>query len=154
MFCERNILNIEIHLSKSSADSNPEVTVRFGDKFHAERIQSIKQKICLRNLKHNKDVKLIVERNEQELYSTGLSHHDNKIYVDKVVVDDFWEFNNNFYTPTSLLNDDYIEYIDKTEDGKWIKNTLVNNTHLFFNGSLVWDIKYPVRRSFFKDFHR
>ena len=35
-------------------------------------------------------------------------------------------------------------------EGEWIPNALKQNTTLFFNGSLEWSTKYPVRRTFFQ----
>ena len=144
-------MNIELHLSKSSLDSSPEVTVRFGEVAETISIRSGKQQINLRDLTHDRDQQLIVERDEQELYHTGLSHHENKIIVDKVIVDDFWEFNKNFYTPKSVLSKNYKQYINRFNNAEWIKQNLSKNTHIFFNGTLTWDVKYPVRRTFFKD---
>ena len=131
--------------------TNPEVMVQFSDFQKIESIVSSRQKIYLHGLHHYKDTQLIIERNESSLFSTGLSHHVNKISVDKVIVDDFWEFDPNFYTPTSILDATYKKYLSQFSDSDWIQGALTNNTHLFFNGRLVWDIKYPVRRSLFKD---
>ena len=84
-------MNIELHLSKSSLDSSPEVTVRFGEVAETISIRSGKQQIYLRDLTHDRDQQLIVERDEQELYDTGLSHHENKIIVDSVDLVIFFE---------------------------------------------------------------
>jgi hypothetical protein len=147
-------MNLEVHVSKSNRESNPELTVRFGDASHTQLIDSDKQKIVLHDIEHTMDTQLVVERNEQTLYSTEQSHHSNNVIVEKIVLDDFWEFGKDFYPPTSDLNNDYVKHLSKLDNTKWIKNTLIYNTHLFFNGTLTWQIKYPVRRSFFKDFKK
>ena len=46
------------------------------------------------------------------------------------------------------------EHLEKVGKDDWIENSVINNTHLYFNGRLTWNIKYPVRRSFFKDHKR
>tara|TARA_B110000444_G_scaffold162453_1_gene151793 strand:- start:487 stop:930 length:444 start_codon:yes stop_codon:yes gene_type:complete len=147
-------MNLEVHVTKTNMESNPEVTVKFGDRSKTELIESSTQKILLNDIEHTTETKLIVERNELGLYSTGQSHHINNIVVEKVILDDFWEFSKDFYPPTSELNKDYIEHLSHFDNCGWIKNTLGHNTHLFFNGTLTWQVKYPVRRSFFKDFKR
>ena len=146
-------MNIEIYLRKENINSNPEVILQFGDVIQTQKIINQEQKLYMQGLEHNCDTKLSVGRDSKELYHTSRNHHDNKIFVDKIVVDNFWEFNESFYPPTTIFNQEYIDHLDKVGTDEWIKNS-VNNTHLFFNGILAWNIKYPVRRSFFKDLTR
>ena len=146
-------MNLEVHVIKSNTETNPALTIKFGDTTQTHDIYTGKQKIKLK-VKHDCDTKLVIERNEESLYLTDQSHHANNLIVDKIVLDDFWEFGQDFYPPKSKLNQQYMEHLSKFNDCEWIKNTLGHNTHLFFNGSLTWDIKFPVRRSFFKDFKR
>ena len=147
-------MNIEIHVRKDHLHSDPEITVQFGEVRLSEKISSVEQKISLKNIKHDCDATLSIERNEPGLYTTNQNYHDNKIFVDKVIVDDFWEFDNMFYPPTTTFTKEYEEHLDKVGFDDWIKQSMTYNTHLFFNGSLVWNVKYPGRRSFFKDVAR
>ena len=146
-------MNIEIHLRKENMDSDPEIILQFGDVTQTQKIINQEQKLHMQGLEHNCDTELSVRRDSKELYQTSRNHHDNKIFIDKVIVDDFWEFDDSFYPPTTIFDKEYMDHLDKVGTDQWMKNT-VNNTHLFFNGRLTWDIKYPVRRSFFKDLNR
>lgn len=147
-------MNIEIEFRKTILENNPEVTVRFGDVIRTFELVAEKQIERLTNLEHDKDTQLIVGRNQKDILESNLTHHSNNICVDKVIVDDFWQFDANFHTPTSILDDDYEKHLDRLGEGAWIKDSLKHNTHLFFNGKLLWDIKYPVRRTFLKDVNR
>jgi hypothetical protein len=146
-------MNIEILLSKISSDTTPEVTIEFADYKRTVRIVGLNE-IVKFDVEHNKDNQLVVSRSEADLYRTRFNYHTNKVSIDKVIVDDFWEFNSTFYTPHSILDTEYSSHANKVGEGEWISDALVYNTTLFFNGKLVWEIKYPVRRSIFKDYNR
>ena len=146
-------MNIEIYLRKQLPNSNPQVSVGFGDSKLSTSITHMTQTIKI-NHAHESDTELVVTRNELDLYDTGRSHHANIVFVDKIIVDDFWEINDKFYPPVSKFEKDYEAHLDKVGAEDWIKESLTHNTHLFFNGKLIWNIKYPVRRSFFKDYNR
>jgi len=133
---------------------NPEVIVRFGNVKSTFILISERQTVSLTGIKHDKDTQLIIERHQDDILYSNKTHHSNNIFVEKVTVDDFWEFDANFYTPESILDEDYVRHLEKLKDGDWIKKSLLHNTHLFFNGRLSWDIKYPVRRTFLKDINR
>ena len=154
MLRERTVVNIELHLRKEHHESNPSIIVEFGKVRQNEIISSLQQKVCLTDLEHLNDAQLNVIRCDGTLYKTGNNHHPNKIFVDKVIVDDFWQFDESFYPPITVFDKDYTEHVKKVGEDDWIKDTSINNTHLFFNGRLSWNIKYPVRRSFFKDYNR
>ena len=154
MFQKWNIVKIQIHLKKSNADNDPVITIKFGEVIKIEKLDSIDKKIYLDDLQHDKDTKLVIERNDSNIYSTQQPYHENNIIIEKVIVDDFWEFNESFYTPIGVLDDDYRNYLEKIGKISLIEKQLVYNTHLFFNGRFEWEIKYPVRRCFFKDFER
>ena len=145
-------MNIEIFLRKESTRTNIPLTAQFGNTVVHEMITKQEQVLSLRQIEHTCDTKLSVIRDEQDLYETNRNHHSNKIFVDKVVIDDFWEIDEEFYPPVSVFDKEYTKHLEKVGKDDWIQNTLVRNTHLFFNGRLTWDIKYPVRRSFFKDY--
>jgi len=147
-------MNIEIHLHKTQLDSDPEIGVQFGVYGFKAQIGSRDQKLYLKQVDHHKDGQLVISRNETYLYQTGKNHHVNKVVIDKVIVDDFWEFDPSWYTPESVLDDRYKNYVKGIKRSEWIEECLVHNSHIFFNGKLVWNIKYPVRRSFFEDRHR
>ena len=144
-------MNIKIFLRKEKSDNVVPLCVKFGNTVFNEVITEQQQVISLESLKHTFDTQLSLVRNERELYETGRNHHDNKIIVDRVVIDDFWELDGEFYPPVTEFDNDFKQHIEKVGKDAWIENSVVNNTHLYFNGSLTWDIKYPVRRSFFKD---
>lgn len=147
-------MNIEIFLRKENDRSDIPLTVKFGNTVVNGIITKQEQVLSLKQIEHTCDTQLSIIRNEQDLYETNRNHHSNKIFVDKVVIDDFWEIDEEFYPPVSVFDKEYTKHLEKVGKDDWIQNTLVRNTHLFFNGRLQWDIKYPVRRSFFKDFHR
>lgn len=147
-------MNIEVHLRKEHSETNPSIIVEFGKVRINETISSQQQTVCLKDLEHSCDTRLNVIRCDETLYKTESNHHGNKIFVDKVIVDDFWQFDESFYPPVTVFDEAYTEHIKKVGEADWIKDTQINNTHLFFNGRLSWNIKYPVRRSFFKDYHR
>tara|TARA_Y100000592_G_scaffold27313_1_gene43389 strand:- start:13935 stop:14378 length:444 start_codon:yes stop_codon:yes gene_type:complete len=147
-------VNIELHLRKEKLESNPSIIVEFGKEKINETILSKQQIVYLKNLEHSNDTQLNIIRDDKELYTTARNHHLNKIFVDKVIVDDFWQFDESFYPPVTIFDKEYTQHLERVGEDDWIKNTLNNNTHLFFNGRLTWNIKYPVRRSFFKDYYR
>tara|TARA_R110000803_G_scaffold109763_2_gene178147 strand:+ start:1049 stop:1492 length:444 start_codon:yes stop_codon:yes gene_type:complete len=147
-------MNIKIFLRKENEHSDVPLAVKFGSIVVDKMITKQHQVISLESLEHTCDTQLSLARNEQALYETNRNHHSNKIFVDKVIIDDFWELDEEFYPPVTEFDEDYTQHIEKVGKDEWITNSLVNNTHLFFNGRLTWDIKYPVRRSFFKDYNR
>lgn len=147
-------MNIEIFLRKENDQSDVPLIARFGDTEVTDIVRQREQIIKIDDIEHTHDTQLSLTRNEQNLYSTNRNHHSNKIFVDKVIIDDFWEINENFYPPTTVFDDQFKKHLSRVGTDDWINNSVTNNTHLFFNGSLIWDIKYPVRRSFFKDAHR
>ena len=147
-------MNIEIHLRKQDNQSNPDLTVSFGDIIQHVTVKDLKQTILINRIKHESDTKLIIERNDTKLYNTKHDHHSNKIFVDRVIVDNFWQFDKDFYPPTTQFHNEYKEHIKKVGSADWIANSMKFNTHLYFNGCLEWNVKYPVRRCFFKDIER
>ena len=67
-------MNIEIHVRKDHLHSDPEITVQFGEVRLSEKISSVEQKISLKNIKHDCDATLSIERNEPGLYTTNQSY--------------------------------------------------------------------------------
>jgi len=147
-------MNIELQFKKSNLKSEPTIEIHFGDTVIKTQIKSLEHKLIMHDLKHDTDNELVVMRREDYLYNTQKTHHENKVIVEKVIVDDFWELGPDWYTPESVLDSHYLKHIEGIDGSEWIKNTLNHNTHLFFNGKLRWQIKYPVRRCFFKDVRR
>lgn len=147
-------MNIEIKVSKLSIDNDPKLYVIFGETTFEQNIIFLNQSLYLMDIDHKKDTKLIVGRYDPDLYFTRYNHHVNKVTIDKVIIDDFWTIEKDFYPPKSTLDIAYKNHVNKVGEGEWILDSLKYNTTLFFNGSLQWDIKYPVRRSFFKDINR
>ena len=147
-------MNIKIFLRKENENDAVPLVIKFGNTVVNETITEQQQVISLESLEHTFDTQLSLVRNEQALYGTGRNHHNNKIFVDRVIIDDFWEFDEEFYPPVTEFDKEYTQHIEKVGKDDWIENSFVNNTHLYFNGRLTWDIKYPVRRSFFKDHNR
>ena len=147
-------MNIEIFLRKESARTNIPLTVQFGNTVVHEMITKQEQVLSLKQIEHTCDTKLSVIRDEQDLYETSRNHHSNKIFVDRVILDDFWQLDEGFYPPVTEFDKEYTQHLEKVGKDDWIENSVVNNTHLYFNGRLTWNIKYPVRRSFFKDHNR
>ena len=70
-------MNIEIHLRKQDNQSNPDLTVSFGDIIQHETVKDLKQTILINRIKHESDTKLIIERNDTKLYNTKHDHHSN-----------------------------------------------------------------------------
>ncbi len=89
-------MKIAIHLRKDNNESNPELTAKFGDHKHYTKVKNISEVITLSDIDHRSDNKLVIERNDRELYNTKQDHHSNKIYIDKIVVDEFWQFDKDF----------------------------------------------------------
>ena len=147
-------MKIAIHLRKDNNESNPELTAKFGDHKHDTKVKNISEVITLSDIDHRSDNKLVIERNDCELYNTKQDHHSNKIYIDKIVVDEFWQFDKDFYPPVTVFNPEYRRHIAEVGSADWIKNSIEYNTDLYFNGRLEWKVKYPVRRCFFKDIER
>ena len=147
-------MNIKIFLRKENEHNAVPLVVEFGNRVVNEIITEKKQVISLESLEHTFDTQLSIARNEHALYETSRNHHNNKIFVDTVIIDDFWELDEEFYPPVTEFDKEYTQHIEKVGKDHWIENSVVNNTHLYFNGRLTWDIKYPVRRSFFKDHNR
>ena len=146
-------MNIKIQISKLSMDYNPIIEINFAELVQVETIDTLKKTISLKT-PHKYDTKLIISRKQTDLYSTGFNYHVNKVIVERVVLDNFWELTKTFYTPKSICDQEYIDHFKRVEEGDWLDDALPHNTTLFFNGSLQWDIKYPVRRSFYKDINR
>ena len=146
-------MNIEIQVSKSNMDYDPKIFINYSGETKVETIYKLKQTICF-NVSHNCDTKLVISRKQSDLYKTGYNYHVNKIIIEKIILDDFWELTKEFYTPKSICDQEYIDHFKKVDEGDWLQDALPYNTTLFFNGSLEWDIMYPVRRSFYKDINR
>ena len=130
------------------------MTAKFVDHKHDIKVKNISEVITLSDIDHRSDNKLVIERNDRELYNTKQDHHSNKIYIDKIVVDEFWQFDKDFYPPVTVFNPEYRRHIAEVGSADWIKNSIEYNTDLYFNGRLEWKVKYPVRRCFFKDIER
>jgi hypothetical protein len=146
-------LNIKIQVSKLSLDYDPIIEINFAGLSQVETIDTMQKTICL-NTSHEYDTKLIISRKQTDLYSTGFNYHVNKVTIERVLLDNFWELTKTFYTPISICDQEYIDHFKRVDEGNWLDDVLPYNTTLFFNGSLQWDIKYPVRRSFYKDINR
>ena len=56
------------------------------------------------------------------MYFTRYNHHTNKIFIDKIIIDDFWEITHNFYTPISIPDTAYNNPAQVGE-GEWIQCT-------------------------------
>lgn len=134
-------------------DYNPRIFIKYSGETKVETIYKLEQTIYL-NVLHICDTKLVISRKQLDLYTTGYNYHVNKITINKIILDDFWELKKDFYTPKSICDQEYLDHYDKVDEGDWLNDALPHNTTLFFNGSLEWDIKYPVRRSFYKDINR
>ena len=146
-------MNIDISFRKTDLGGDPEVTVRFGSIIKSVKLTAREQVVRLSDVQHFKDNQLIIERDQKDILDSDRTHHNNIVCVDRVTVDDFWNFDTNFHTPTSVLDATYERHLHRVGNIDEITQSLNHNTHLFFNGKLIWDIKYPVRRTFLKDVH-
>ena len=147
-------MNIDIKVRKTNIETNPRLTISFGDTSIEQTVIFLNQTIHLVDINHSQDTKLIIRRDDPDLYFTRYNHHTNKIFIDKIIIDDFWELTHDFNTPISIPDIAYNNHVAQVGDGEWIPEALKQNTTLFFNGSLEWSIMHPVRRTFFKDIHR
>ena len=147
-------MNIDIKVRKTNIETNPRLSISFGDTSIEQTVIFLNQTIHLVDINHSQDTKLIIRRDDPDLYFTRYNYHTNKIFIDKIIIDDFWELTHDFNTPISICDQAYIDHFKRVDEGDWLDDVLPYNTTLFFNGSLQWDIKYPVRRSFYKDINR
>ena len=143
-------MNIKIYMSKINNDSNPLLSIQIGTT-NIEVIVDQLNMHCSFDIEHSANTKLFINRNDPSLYRTGYNYHVNKVSIDRVIIDNFWEVTAAFNTPKSCPDSEYMEHSVKVGGGEWITDAMIYNTALFFNGYLEYDIKYPVRRTFFED---
>lgn len=143
-------MKIEIHITKTDNSTDPKISITTRPHLHLLCEMKKLNEVITINIDHIHDTKLVINRDDPKLYDTGFNYHTNKITVRKIILDDFWELTPEFYTPKSVPDKEYLNHIEKV-GGDWVQKALINNTTLFFNGYLEWDILYPVRRSFYKD---
>ena len=88
-------MNIKIQVSKLSMEYNPVIVINFAGLVKVETIDTLEKTISL-NTPHKYDTKLIISRKQKDLYSTGFNYHVNKVIVERVVLDNFWELTNYY----------------------------------------------------------
>lgn len=92
---------------------------------------------------------LFVQRQDEDLYQTNKTCHDNRVIVESILIDNFWTIDKRNHWSVTEFDADYIEHVQKYQ-GTWeLKNTL-NNDSLYFNGKLVYSITSPIRSMYFK----
>lgn len=105
--------------------------------------------IFKQELELDEDYILQIVRQEKELYSTDRTVHDSYVIVDEILIDDFWTINDKNHWSKTIYDAEYIQHLaDKTTTWECTKD-LYNNV-LFFNGSLTYTIKTPIRNLYFK----
>lgn len=94
---------------------------------------------------HTKEYTLKISRYEKlKPNSTTL---ENWIIIDKIIVDDFWEFSESNFQSFSYYNDEY--YSTALKNGAtWELEKHKHNNVLFFSGSIEHKIKFPARTMF------
>jgi len=136
-------MNILIVLKKQSDNSDPVVLVQEKTIVLSKLIFEVRLDVEIPTV-------LKISRNEPELYTTTNTCLDNCVYVDKIIIDNFWEITESNHLSVTEYNKEYIEHVLKFQHTYELSKTLYNNA-LFFNGSLLYNLTKPIRSMFFND---
>jgi hypothetical protein len=135
-------------LSKTS-DQPANITIQFDQYSKAYTIERSTLAIEFDyNLTLAKEYKLVISRDESDLYSTDKLVHDSYIIIDKIIIDDFWEIAEGNHWSKTIYKKEYISHVlDKNHTWELTKD-LFNNV-LYFNGEIEYTISTPIRGMFF-----
>jgi hypothetical protein len=101
------------------------------------------------DLESDRSYILKVSRHEQELYQTDKLVHDSHLVIDSIVIDDFWTIDSKNHWSKTVYDSAYIKHL-KDKSVTWELSKHLHNNILFFNGSLDYNIKTPIRSMFFQ----
>lgn len=92
---------------------------------------------------------LKISRHEQGLYHTQRLTHESHVFVDKIILDNFWTIDEKNHWSTTSYDQKYVNHL-KDKQVTWELSKKMYNNILYFNGSLIYNITIPIRGMFFK----
>ena len=134
-------MKISITLSKNNDKTSPLLTVNYNDHVQQFIMDSLCHEIKLDVLPQPGPLR--ISRKEPMIGTSHLTY----VYIDKIVLDEFWEINSG-NDPSHTEYDE--EYIDAAinKGATWELTKKRHNNVLFFNGSIRYDIIFPLRSMF------
>jgi len=138
-------VNFEVHISKLKSTSDPSISIHMGE-FDEEYVIMDTEQVIRFN---SEPATMYITRRDTKLYQSRWNYLENKITVERLVIDDFWCFDKDYYLPQAIPDQEYLDHIKHIEGSEWIDAALKSTTDLFFNGSLMYNIKRPIRSMFY-----
>ena len=134
-------MKISITLSKNNDKTNPLLAVSYNDHVQQFIMGSLCNKIEFDVLPQPGSLR--ISRKEPMIGTSHLTY----VYIDKIVLDEFWEINSGNDPGHTEYDEEYIDAaINK--GATWELTKKRHNNVLFFNGSIRYDIIFPLRSMF------
>ena len=121
--------------------TNPQIIISYND-HHEEITMDLNVKIVSLDVPTQQGA-LRISRNEPIIAPSHVTH----IRIDRLILDDFWEINCNNDPSFTEYDEDYIEHA-RNSGASWEITKDRHNNVLFFNGSIRYDIRFPLRSMF------
>lgn len=134
-------MKISIILSKNNDKTNPLLTVGYNDHIQEFIIGSLCHEIEFDV--YPRPGSLRISRKESMIGTSHLTY----VSIDKIILDEFWEINSGNDPSYTEYDEDYVGHAINL-GASWELTKKRHNNVLFFNGSIRYDITFPLRSMF------